>query len=137
MASASDDYEEDTNDFRGDIKRFVRNVETPGTFAFGSSLAPPAPNLAVADVGNIALPLTEEGVGALRGAAELAPFGDGVETKVDEKVRQAWQIDADRIGLSEEFAAAVGQVYAKRAADKLGLRARALGVEARLYKLVM
>lgn len=32
---------------------------------------------------------------------------------------------------------AIGQEYAKHAAEKLGLRARALGVEARLYKLVM
>lgn len=105
MASASDDYEEDTAvDPRREIKRFVRNVETPGTFAWGSSLVAPNANLTVQGLGNIALPLTEEGVGALRGAAELAPFGHGAETKVDEKVRQAWQIDAERMGLSKEFA---------------------------------
>ena len=136
MASASDDYEEDTTDPRRDIKRFVRNVETPGTFAYGSDSVA-CPNLSVQGLGNIALPLTAEGVAALRGAAELAPFGHGAETKVDEKVRQAWQIDAARIGLSEEFALAIGKDYARQAADKLGLRARALGVEARLYKLVM
>lgn len=138
MASASDDYEEDTAvDPRREIKRFVRNVETPGTFAWGSSLVAPNANLTVQGLGNIALPLTEEGVGALRGAAELAPFGHGAETKVDEKVRQAWQIDAERMGLSKEFAVAIGKEYARQAADKLGLRARALGVEAKLYKLVM
>ena len=137
MASASDDYEEDTIDPRRDIKRFVRNVETPGTFANGSDSDVACPNLSVQGLGNIALPLTAEGVAALRGAAELAPFGHGAETKVDEKVRQAWQIDAARIGLSEEFALAIGKDYARQAADKLGLRARALGVEARLYKLVM
>eukprot|EP00752_Nemacystus_decipiens_P002127 g2029.t1 len=92
---------------------------------------------AVKGLGNIALPLTEKGVDALRDVAEFAPFGHGAETRVDEKVRRAWQIDAERIGLSEEFALAIGKDYARLAADKLGLRANALGVEARLYKLVM
>eukprot|EP00903_Cladosiphon_okamuranus_P014655 g13588.t2 len=88
-------------------------------------------------LGNINLPLSEESVGALRGAAELAPFGHGAETKVDESVRQAWQIHGERIGLSAEFAEAIGKQHALKAATKLGLRAKALGVEARLYKLVV
>ncbi|CAM9580634.1 unnamed protein product, partial [Ectocarpus sp. 12 AP-2014] len=58
-------------------------------------------------------------------------------TKVDESVRWAWQIDGSLLGLSNEFAQAVGKKYALHAAEELGLRAKALGVEARLYKLVM
>lgn len=137
MASASNDYQDDAIDPRRDIKRFVQNVETPGSFAVGSSLVPPAPNLIVQGSGNIALPLSNEDVSVLRDAAELAPFGHGAETKVDEKVRHAWQIDGRRIGLSDQFSLAVSQEYARHAAEKLGLRAKALGVEARLYKLVM
>ncbi|CAN0506994.1 unnamed protein product, partial [Ectocarpus sp. 8 AP-2014] len=120
-----------------EIKRFIRNVETPGTFAFGSSLLAPSPKLTVQGLGSISLPLSNEDVGALRGAAERAPFGHGAETKVDESVRRAWQIDGSLLGLSNEFAEAVGKKYALHAAGKLGLRAKALGVEARLYKLVM
>ncbi|CAM9926772.1 unnamed protein product, partial [Ectocarpus fasciculatus] len=112
-------------------------VKTPGTFAFGSSLLAPSPKLTVQGLGNISLPLSNEDVGVLRGAAERAPFGHGAETKVDESVRSAWQIDGSLIGLSNEFAQAVGKKHALHAAEKLGLRAKALGVEARLYKLVM
>lgn len=122
---------------RKEIQRLVREVETPGTFAVGSSLLAPAADLTVEGLGNIRLPLSNEDVDVLRGAAELAPFGHGADTKVDESVRRAWQIDGASIGLSKEFAETVGQRHALRAADKLGLRARALGVEARLYKLVM
>ncbi|CAM9611269.1 unnamed protein product [Pylaiella littoralis] len=141
MASAlhNNEQHEDVTEInpRKEIKCFVRNVETPGTFAYGSSLLPPAPNLTVQGLGNIPLPLSNEGVDKLRGAAEVAPFGHGTETKVDEKVRQAWQIDGSLIGLSDAFAEAVGKQFALHAAEALGLRARALGVEARLYKLVM
>ncbi|CAM9692084.1 unnamed protein product, partial [Scytosiphon promiscuus] len=116
---------------------FVRDVETPGTFAVGSSLLAPPADLTVEGLGNIRLPLTSENVDVLRAASELAPYGHGAETKVDESVRRAWQIDGASIGLSKEFTEAVGRRHALRAAEKLGLRARALGVEARLYKLVM
>ncbi|CAN0176255.1 unnamed protein product, partial [Hapterophycus canaliculatus] len=122
---------------RREIKRFARDVETHGTFAVGSSLLAPAANLTVEGLGHIRLPLRNEDVGVLRGAAELAPFGYGAETKVNENVRRAWQIDGASIGLSKEFAETVGHRYAPRAAEKLGLRSKALGVEARLYKLVM
>ncbi|CAM9522911.1 unnamed protein product [Ectocarpus fasciculatus] len=144
MASASDDFDDSGSDDaslqldpRQEVKRFITNVETPGTFAFGASLLAPSPELTVQGLGNISLPLRNENVGALRGAAERAPFGHGTETKVDESVRRAWQIDGSLIGLSNEFAQAVGKKHALHAAEKLGLKAKALGVEARLYKLVM
>ncbi|CBJ34107.1 hypothetical protein Esi_1006_0002 [Ectocarpus siliculosus] len=58
-------------------------------------------------------------------------------TKVDESLRRAWQIDGSLLGLSNEVAQAVGKKYALHAAEELGLRTKALGVEARLYKLVI
>ncbi len=124
-------------DPRQELKLLVRSIDTPGTFAYGASMHAPAPNLTVQGLGSIPLPLSKESVGVLRGAAELAPFGHGAETKVDESVRRAWQIDGGRIGLSSEFVEAIGRQHALKAAKKLGLRAKALGVEARLYKLVM
>ncbi|CAN0403871.1 unnamed protein product [Ectocarpus sp. 8 AP-2014] len=144
MASSSHDFDDGGSDDaplqvdpRTEIKSLIRNVKTPGTFAFDSSLLAPSPKLTVQGLGSISLPLSREDVGALRGAAERAPFGHGAETKVDESVRRAWQIDGSLLGLSNEFAEAVGKKYALHAAEKLGLRAKALGVEARLYKLVM
>ncbi|CAN0448447.1 unnamed protein product, partial [Ectocarpus sp. 12 AP-2014] len=144
MAHSSHDYDNGGSEDasvqlipRQEVKRFIRNVETPGTFAFGSSLLAPSPKLTVQGLGNTSLPLTNEDVGALRGAAERAPFGRGAETKVGESVRRAWQIDGSLLGLSKEYAQTVGKKYALHAAEKLGLRAKALGVEARLYKLVM
>lgn len=95
MACASDDYEEETPKETLGVLCEMSKLLAPSLSA--QAFVPPAPNLAVHGVGNIALRLTKEGVGALRGAAELAPFGHGAETKVDEKVRQAWQIDAERI----------------------------------------
>ncbi|CAN0332592.1 unnamed protein product [Ectocarpus sp. 8 AP-2014] len=114
MASFSHDFDDGGSDDasslqvdpRTEIKSLIRNVKTPGTFAFDSSLLAPSPKLTVQGLGSISLPLSREDVGALRGAAERAPFGHGAETKVDESVRRAWQIDGSLLGLSNEFAQA-------------------------------
>lgn len=129
---------------RREIKRAVCNVKSPGTFAYGRQLLAPAPQITVSNLqqggppgGNtIALPLCMQDVVRLREAAERAPFGHGAETKVDESVRKCWQIDGGRMGLSQEFEEAIRK-EALRSAEKLGLKAKWLGVEARLYKLVM
>lgn len=121
---------------RKEIKRVLSTVENPGTFAWDSELRPTAPALDVKGVGKVTLPLSAGDADALRGVAELAPFGHGKDTKVDESVRRAWQIDGANVGIDDAFTRAIGK-HALRSAEKLGLNATFLGVEARLYKLVM
>eukprot|EP00947_MAST-08B_sp_MAST-8B-sp1_P006524 g6524.t1 len=91
------------------------------------------PGLNVDGVGPIGLPLSVAQAAQLRGASEVAPFGHGHETKVDETVRKARQTDASKVHLSAGWGAAVQQVAAKLV-KKLGVEA---AVEARLYKLVL
>ena len=72
---------------------------------------------------------------ALKKCARQAPYGKGTETLVDTSVRRVWEIDADRVELTNpEWTSVVG--HALRAAQSdLGLEKQKL--EANLYKLLL
>jgi hypothetical protein len=55
------------------------------------------PGLEVDGVGEIAYPINELQAKALIQAAHKAPFGKGSETILDNNVRSAWEIDADKL----------------------------------------
>ncbi len=75
----------------------LQKVERPGDFYAAGTAAIFPPQLEVEGVGVIALPLLDVQAEQLIAAAERAPYGRGVETVHDEKVRRTWQIDASRV----------------------------------------
>lgn len=123
-------------DYRQEIRRVLCTVGSSGTFAFGEDFTTPDPNLEVEGCGKIALPLSSAGAQTLKNAATLAPFGHGMETKVDLEIRRAWQIEAPKVIVSNAFKHVIGE-HAVSSARKLGLNASSLGIEASLYKMVM
>eukprot|EP00956_Cyclotella_meneghiniana_P018901 scaffold31896_cov64-Cyclotella_meneghiniana.AAC.5 len=50
----------------------------------------------------LAFPLPSSQAGMLRSVADKAPFGKGLDTVLDESVRKAWQIDADKVHFADE-----------------------------------
>lgn len=117
-----------------DLADLLGAVERPGHFHASGREVIPAPGLAVAPLGPIALPLLPAQAEALIAQAEPAPYGRGQETVVDTDVRRCWQIDADKVRFSgrhwpDALARIVGRVGAE-----LGVREP---VEAELYKLLI
>ena len=117
------------------IDETLCDVTTTGTFATGGKLPTmPLPGLEVAPVGPIAFPLLPIQAQALHAASEPAPFGRGIDTVVDPKVRNARQIDAARVRTSRPWDAAMSDLV-KQVTAALG------GIEGcvvpHLYKLVL
>ena len=86
----------------------LSSADVKCTYSFGGELENvPLPGLHVENVGRIALPLMEEQAAKLHAVSEVAPFGRGSETVVDETVRKARQIDAAQVQLSANWNAAI------------------------------
>ncbi|MCX6873452.1 MAG: 2OG-Fe(II) oxygenase [Verrucomicrobia bacterium] len=70
--------------------------EITGTGNFHSTGAAPFffPGLCVKGLGEIAFPLHESQVKEIIALAEVAPYGKGTRTVLDESIRKCWQLDA-------------------------------------------
>eukprot|EP00803_Ostreobium_quekettii_P000681 evm.model.scf_314EXC.6 EVM.evm.TU.scf_314EXC.6 scf_314EXC:28582-31329(-) len=124
-------------DWRGTLFSTLQQVKSPFTFAVGGQLAVPGLlNLKVEGIGRIAFPLCPQQAGALAAVAHKAPYGKGAETVVDEDVRRAWQVDAEKVSVGDMLRNMVKQA-AVNVAKGLGIGAAELGMEARLYKLLL
>jgi len=90
--------------------------------------------LEVAGLGELGFPLHPILAQALIQVAEMAPYGKGHETIIDEAVRKCWQVDAGQLTFKNPLW--------ERALDKLVKKvARAMGIDgeisASLYKLLI
>ncbi|CAM9837120.1 unnamed protein product, partial [Heterosigma akashiwo] len=87
----------------------------------------------------LTFPLMDYQAKRLRSFAEKAPFGKGLDTVLDESVRKAWQIDADKVTFcdSQRWRNALSRVVSDCAAS-LGMTvAQQANVQANLYKLLL
>jgi len=112
----------------------LQTVQRPGDFYATGTQDAFLPQLEVAGVGRIALPLLAVQLEQLVAIAEQAPYGRGSETLIDTKVRRTWQIDAQQITLK-------GKHWSKNLASIVSRCAEDLGVigdvQAELYKLLV
>ena len=112
----------------------LQTVQRPGDFYATGTQDIFLPQLEVAGVGRIALPLLSMQAKQLVAMAEQAPYGRGQETLVDTEVRRTWQIDARHVTLK-------GKHWAKNLSTIVGRCAAGLGVsgevQAELYKLLV
>ncbi|MEZ5303317.1 MAG: 2OG-Fe(II) oxygenase [Verrucomicrobiales bacterium] len=82
----------------------------------------------------LAFPLTAAGAKAIIAAAEPAPYGMGDETRLDDRVRKCWQIDASSLAWTNPaWARWIGKTTAS-IASKLGVAGK---VVAEPYKLLL
>ena len=112
----------------------LQTVQRPGDFYATGTQDAFLPQLEVAGVGRIALPLLPMQLEQLVAIAEQAPYGRGSETLIDTTVRRTWQIDAQQVTLK-------GKHWSKNLASIVSRCAEDLGVigdvQAELYKLLV
>ena len=92
------------------------------------------PGIEVDGLGGIKLPLNRAATKALIAACQDAPYGKGTETLIDKRVRNTYELDAEKIYLSDAWNSAITETT-QHVAEQLGLPAEQL--EARLYKLLV
>ena len=117
-----------------DLASILQTVQRPGDFhATGRSDIFP-PQLEVAGVGTISLPLLPTQAEQLVAVAEPAPYGRGSETLIDTDVRRTWQIGADRVHIGgRHWPQSLAAIVARSAAG-LGVSE---AVSAELYKMLI
>ncbi|EFJ10922.1 hypothetical protein SELMODRAFT_426844 [Selaginella moellendorffii] len=103
-----------------------------------SKFAIPA-SLRVEGAGDLALPLSGDGFLKLKAVSQQAPYGKGEETLLDTDVRRAWQVDASKVSCPQipDFFSKVVLDMAVPAMEEMGIDAAALGLDVRLYKLLL
>ena len=93
------------------------------------------PGLEVDAVGEIAYPINEVQAKALIQVAHKAAFGKGSETIVDNNVRSAWEIDADRLTFNGSRWAGLLDKILRTIKPELGLEDYT--ISAHLYKMLI
>ncbi|GMF32213.1 unnamed protein product [Phytophthora fragariaefolia] len=73
--------------------------EQAGEYSFGgqAETLPPAPGLFVDEIGSIPVPITDYHAQKLIEKCKKSPFGHNLETKMDETVRQSWQLEPAQV----------------------------------------
>jgi len=103
-------------------------------FCCGGTMPDVDPLIEVDQLGVLRFPLKPKAVAALVEQCAVAPFGKGVQTLVDTKVRKTFELSPERFRVSDEWNTQVAGVVA-RVADDLGLPPTDLHAE--LYKLLV
>ncbi|EFJ35483.1 hypothetical protein SELMODRAFT_404931 [Selaginella moellendorffii] len=96
-------------------------------------------SLRVEGAGDLALPLSSDGFLKLKAVSQQAPYGKGDQTLFDTTIRRAWQVEASKVSCPQmpDFFSAVVLNLAVPAMEELGIDAAALGLDVRLYKLLL
>ncbi|MBX2924446.1 MAG: 2OG-Fe(II) oxygenase [Chitinophagaceae bacterium] len=113
----------------------LQQLKGSGKFASVHTAGFLFPGLEVEGVGEIAYPINKPQAKALIEAARKAPFGKGSETILDNSVRSAWEINADKLSFNNpEWSNFLNEAISNIKTD-LGLEGYT--VAAHLYKLLI
>lgn len=93
------------------------------------------PQVAVRNVGTIAIPVQHTQVRSLIAAAERAPFGRGPDTVLDTAVRDCWQISSRQVDVGGCGWPDTLNKIMRRVAEGIGCQAERLHVQ--LHKLLV
>jgi len=121
--------------FREKLLQAVARIDRSPNFCTSGRLPAIFPGLEVSGVDSLGLPLSRSGAASLKKRAHQAPYGKGVETLVDTKVRRVWEIDAGQVTLANSQWTNVLAQALKSVQSALGLEKQKL--EAHLYKLLL
>lgn len=110
-------------------------IKGNGSFVTSNSTSFEFPGLTVDGLGEIAYPINQMQARALIQVAHKAPFGKGLQTIVDDTVRSAWEIDAEKLYFNgsqwDRFISRV-LAYIK---PQMGIEG--YDIEAHLYKMLI
>ncbi|EGZ25816.1 hypothetical protein PHYSODRAFT_487048 [Phytophthora sojae] len=118
-------------------KLLPRADRQAGEYSFGgrADTLPIVPGLVVKDVGPVSVPLTEEEATNLIGKSKKSPFGHKFETKLDENVRNSWQLEPDQVEINNpQWHTGIEEITATIAA-RLGYEGVPLSCQ--LYKMLI
>lgn len=121
--------------FGSDLLDCLNLIKGNGSFVTTHSAPFVFPGLSVLGQGEIAYPINELQANALIQAAEKAPFGKGSQTIIDETVRRAWEIDAEKLLFNGQQWDQFLQKALNTIKPQLGIED--LEIEARLYKMLV
>ncbi len=85
------------NNIKEEILNCLKDVKGSGKFVTAHKVPFLFPGLEAEGIGEISYPITEVQAKALIGLAHKAPFGKGSKTVLDNNVRSAWEINADKL----------------------------------------
>ncbi|MEC3965804.1 2OG-Fe(II) oxygenase [Flagellimonas halotolerans] len=123
------------NQLKKNILICLQDIKGSGKFASIRTADFIFPGLEVETVGEVAYPINQFQAKALIQVAHKAPFGKGSQTIVDNNVRSAWEIDADKLHFNNpNWNGFLGKAI-KNIKTDLGLEDYT--VTAHLYKLLI
>ncbi|EGZ25792.1 hypothetical protein PHYSODRAFT_247740 [Phytophthora sojae] len=118
-------------------KLLARADRQADEYSFGgrADTLPIVASLVVKDVGPGSVPLTEEEATNLIGKSKKSPFGHKFETKLDENVRNSWQLEPDQVEINNpQWHTGIEEITATIAA-RLGYEGVPLSCQ--LYKMLI
>lgn len=123
------------NDIKEKILNCLKDVKGSGKFITAHTVPFLFPGLEIDGIGELSYPINDVQAKALISMAHKAPFGKGSETVLDNSVRSAWEINADKLTFH-------GKQWATFLDKILGYIKPELGIEdysisARLYKMLI
>jgi hypothetical protein len=121
-------------DTRQALVKLLGALGSSSQFVASGCLTPVLPGLEIGGIGKIGCPISAASAKKLIAKASQAPYGKGVETIVDTKVRRVWQIEPSHIALRN----AQWNTFIEEIVDEVKAE---LGIEqnvtAELYKLLV
>ena len=117
-----------------ELAKILAHVNRPGDFYTMGRIELLAPRIEVEGVGQISLPLLVAQAQQLIKVATRAPYGRGVETVIDTKVRRTWQIEASRVAIGGKHWAQTLSSVVARSVEGLGVTGPVIAL---LYKLLI
>ena len=123
------------NNIKEKILNSLKDVKGSGKFVTAHTVPFLFPGLEIAGIGEISYPINDVQAKALISMAHKAPFGKGSQTVLDNNVRSAWEINADKLTFN-------GKQWATFLDKILGDIKPELGIEdyaisAHLYKMLI
>jgi hypothetical protein len=117
-----------------DLAKILQAVRRPGDFHATGRSEIFAPQIEVAGVGPISLPLLPTQAEQLAAVAEQAPYGRGTDTLIDTEVRRTWQIGPDQVRIGGRHWQQSLSAIVARCTAGLGVSEP---VSAELYKMLV
>lgn len=121
-------------DRRSQLLQALEKIDRPGSVCSSGDLPLTMPGLEVDQVGPILLPLDGAQARKLIKQCSQAPFGKGTKTLVDTDVRRVWELDPDRLTLTNPKWSALVSVIVAEVRQALGLERK---LTAHLYRLLL
>ncbi|MCE9534086.1 MAG: 2OG-Fe(II) oxygenase [Planctomycetes bacterium] len=116
------------------LSKAIEQATKSANFCIAGCLPAVDPGIEIDGVGTISMPLKRGAEKRLIAACQVAPYGKGTQTLVDKRVRNTFELDPKKFGLSDAWNSAISDAL-RPIAEKLGLPADQL--ETKLYKLLV